>query len=220
MGNVKIVKELSNNNISSKGIWIRINGEVPNFSELAIQYINCVDNYIMQLKERSLASQEVYNKLVCDLIEVYKNGCRVDESVGRYSFDSELGFIIENPEEKQGSIYDSQFIRNINACVFSNGIPELYVEFSSRNYVSFEQKNELIIAARLIEYKIMTALKINGFSDELICLEMEKNRDKYDRYLRTINLNDLGLYISEFYNEVITNERKREEEIKLSKRIG
>ncbi len=218
--NVKKVDELSNKNISSKNVWIRTKPfENKDFDNIASIYYLTLDKYIRDLTERSMACQNQYNKLIDDFVELYREGYSLDEASGRYSFNPEEGFIIENPENKKSDIQCSQFIRNIFACIFGNGIPEFYVDFTSCNFITEKQMKALFTAAHIIEIKVSLALRLKGFDEELVKEEIAYNSDKYTRGLELTEVNEMSSAMKNLFFNVIEEDKKREESVKLEKKI-
>ncbi len=65
-----------------------------NFSDVVVDYLRRIDYYISELERRSQASQEVYDKLVSDILGLLDHGLMIDPKPLNFFYREDAGFNI------------------------------------------------------------------------------------------------------------------------------
>lgn len=202
-------KEEKNNSIVFKNLWIKTNDGINyDFKDLCNTYTNLLSDYIDELSIRGALDCSIYEELVGNAISIYKNGYSLDEDPDRFSLVNGH-FKILSYKDSKGNIYSKEFIRALYSCIFGYGIPEFYVNFEARNFISKSQLDKLNNAVLNIESKLIYILRKLGFNDNLIKEELEFNKELYTK---SLSIQENILYSEEmkkFYDDVNSNEMLR-----------
>ena len=140
---------------------------VENDDETVIDmYIIELEKYIRQLEIRANATQDIYDKLVNDCINLIKRGLMIDVNSCNYHFDKEVGYTIINPIPLQNNneFYDC-LPHYIALIIFGYGRPKLYQNEKFLNYMSREYHDRLFKATNKIIRKYKKALSKYGYSN-------------------------------------------------------
>lgn len=150
------------------------------YNKLILDYLKAHLSYIEELERRAEASQEVFDKLVRDCLALTDYDLMIDPKPLNFFFHPEHGFtiidVIKKPEA-QNKVIDEYMGSYMYSIVMGYGQPNMYVDNVKFNGLPKEYQDRLYAAYRVLNNKIITALRNNGFSDDLI--GSTSNREGY-----------------------------------------
>jgi len=127
--------------------------------EIEVEYLNFFLPYFNEIKERALASQEVYDKLISDIEEMNKEGLTIDTcSLGNLFFDKNIGYTIIDAYPYNGT--NTLNVKQLYWLIRGNS-PDLTFKYSNKfilraiPYSLYEEFNNNI---KIIKQKYINAL--------------------------------------------------------------
>lgn len=99
------------------------------FNDITKEYLNEIETYLNELEEKNKGSQEVYNKLVKDCLELNNYGLTVDPKPLNFFYDNDKGYTIidtiTSDKKEKDNIY---FPRYIFSIVFGYHKTSLFID--------------------------------------------------------------------------------------------
>lgn len=185
------------------------------FNEIIKEYLQLVIEYVEELEKRAAASQEVFDKLVIDCKKINEVGLTIDPKPLNFFYDVNDGFTIidvvpSNSHDVEGTYkYFPQYMFSI---VFGYGKPDLSIEYNYFSVMPQELSERLNNAGKILEAKIVAALRKYGFSEDNIKEAVSKNMFRYQNKLPNVELEDMEDYIAQNFIRIKEeNEKKKSE---------
>lgn len=177
------VEERAKGNVLNvRGIVLK-ESQQYDFSQVITTYLNKVEQYLEELKRRSLASQETYDKFLDDFMRLHEFGLRPDPNSLNYLFDSTYGFTIIDPYFMEcNQMVEKDLFRFIMNDVYGVSRPSILIkrdQIEGFYYLTPDLKHDLDQCSELINDKICCAFLKKGFHFDYILSEMEKNKNRY-----------------------------------------
>ena len=152
------------------------------FKSLSKTYLDKNLWYIEELERRAAAPQVFYNKLVGDCLNLSTFGLAVDPRPLNFFFDSKVGFTIIDvlKESRISKNMADRMIDSLLGIVYGYGSYDILIDGSPFTYLPMEYIERLVAAYRMIDKKIIAALRKFRFSDDDISAALLDSTYKYE----------------------------------------
>ncbi len=170
-----------------------------NINELAIQYLNSLEEYVREIEKRSNGSQQVYDKFVIDCIKVKKYGIEIDPKPLNFFYDEDNGFTIIDVISKRdnSSMVSPYFPKFIFGIVYGYGRPVVMVDCNFFQGIPKEYSDRLRKAYQVIDAKIVAALRKAKVKENDIRVAIEGEANKYTTLDDIVEICDIETRLSE-----------------------
>lgn len=183
---------------NSDSIYLRSSRNYD-FNEVICRYLKMVTDYIEELELRAEASQEMYMKFVRDCKMVEEAGLSIDPKPLNFFFDKNVGYtIIDVVPNNDNSLesYNKYFPQYMFSVVFGYGKPNMSIDFSDFSVLPQEMIDRLNNAGKILEAKIVAALRKFGFGEEEIVKAVSDNRFRYETKSPSVEIDDMEDFIA------------------------
>ena len=196
------------NNSNTKDFYVE---DLNNIDKYIEDYLNSVSNYIDALEKKSLASPDVYDKLVKDLVDF---NIIPDPKPLNTFYDLKEGFTfidlipLNMEKDKYNDILNNFFPNYIFVSVLGYGLPSLVLNFKSFNVLTEELNLRLQKAYLSIIKKIANSLTKHFSNKDLVKVSLEERLD-FINQIKVMNENEMRDFIK---NNLEEKENKINEE--------
>lgn len=202
---VFLEKRAKGNVLNVRGLFLYLNKSYD-FREIATNYLESIQKYLVELEKRSKASQEMYDKLVADFIMFENVDLVPDANSLNFLFDEENGFSIIDPclIEDAPVTYKNYFKFIMNG-VYGVGRPVIHLkggEFYHFYDLPFKEREQIMKISLIINSKIVKAFKNYGFNDEYCKNELLKNSYRYEVTENILSEDEFINCLSQWYMDI------------------
>lgn len=165
------------------------------------RYLENSLKYIDELENRSMAPSSIYDKLVNDYISLNKYNLEADPKPLNFFFDREKGYSIIDVIPSGPKTNEEFYPRYIFGIVFGYGKPFMLVKniiIKSLPLKLAERYKEIF---ENIEAKIVSALRKNGISQEIIQEELVYISKLYDKNVEVMEKEEIEELVKEKLEE-------------------
>ncbi len=190
--------------LDSDSVYLRTNKDYD-FNKVICKYLGLITDYVEELELRASASQEMYDKLVIDCQSIQNSGLEIDPKPLNFFFDKNQGFIIIDVVQNDYSSmenYLNYFPQYMFGIVFGFGKPSMSIDFKDFSILSQDMIERLNKAGKILEAKIVLALRKYGFSEEKIQEAVLNNRFRYLNKLNAVEVEDMEDYIAQNFMKI------------------
>ena len=170
------------NVLNIRGMFLYLDRDYD-FLQFSNEYLEKINLYLIELEKRSLASIQVYEKLIDDFINLKKYGLVPDANSLNFLYDESIGYSIIDPYfESSGVIKDKDIFKYIINAVYGVTRPVIYLKKNGLNCfydLPFEYKKRLDEISNMINEKIISAFRNKGFSDDYISESFNENKHRF-----------------------------------------
>lgn len=170
------------------------------YDALAYNYLTTLTNYIQSLEYKDSAPQEVYDKLLADMLGLQKYNLTIDPKPLNFFFDKDAGYTIIDPiPSNNKTIQDLEYYPHyFMLIIFGYGCP----------YISGNDSKRLIPEDLLIRFqrvisslmnKATTSLKKYGFEDKDINDSINKTNKMTLSNIEIVDRNNLSGAIKDLH---------------------
>lgn len=189
------------NSLDSGSVYLRVRQDYD-FNEVVSRYLQLTINYIEELELRANASQEMYDKLVMDCLDIQKSGLTIDPKPLNFFFDKDCGYtvidVIPNNPRFMDSFY-LNFPQYLLGIVFGYGRPVISIDCEDCSVLSQELQERINKAGRTLEAKIVSSLRKYGFYEDNIIEAVVGNKFRYENKYDTVEIEAMEDYIAQIY---------------------
>lgn len=181
-------------------------------SSVVYKYIKSLESYLEELERRATAPQEVYDKLIKDCLDIEKYDLTIDPKPLNFFFDPSVGYtiidVIDGKNGRQNEItpYFSQYIF---AIVYGYGRPYICIDLKSVDEMPIDLMKRYEEAYKLLDGKIVRALRKFKIDEEHIKLAIERNLDRYSSLCNVEDIFELERILVSRYEQVRNDNLKR-----------
>ena len=172
-----------------------------NYDEVANEYYKKLNEYVELLEYQANADQEIFDKLVHDVLEIKKYNLSIDPKPLNFFYEKDIGYTLIDPipygshMEKEMPYYPTYIL----SAIFGYGCPYISGNDSKR-LITMDLLIRLNNASNILINKATIALKKYNFSDEDINQAINRTTHQISAYIETIDINDLSYCIQEIHN--------------------
>ena len=161
-------------------------------------YLKSVQNYIEELTNRAMASQDVYDKFVDDYISLKKYNLNPDPKPLNFFFSKDNGFtIIDVIDQTDNEL--TYIPRYIFMGVIGYGLPKIYNHnWDNISFLPESLYNSYIKAQEAIQNKVIKALKNKNIDEEFIKNGLYYIKVNYDYKDKVIADSSVEEYINSY----------------------
>lgn len=182
----------------AKGVCIDSSSIMYKSKEDYYLYLKSVQNYIEELTNRAMASQDVYDKFVDDYISLKKYNLNPDPKPLNFFFSKDNGFtIIDVIDQTDNEL--TYVPRYIFMGVIGYGLPKIYNHnWDNISFLPESLCNSYIKAQEAIQNKVIKALKNKNIDEEFIKNGLYYIKVNYDYKDKVIADSSVEEYINSY----------------------